>query len=99
MQRETVKQISPNARTYAFIDASNIIYGATASGWKMDFARLSHYLRDRYGVSEISFYAGLNTRKPEQIKFYAKLAELGYNVRLVQFKKFEDGSSKADVDS
>lgn len=35
-------------KTYAFIDASNIIYGTRYEGWKVDFKKLFKYLKERY---------------------------------------------------
>lgn len=86
-------------KTYVFIDASNIIYGASGHGWKMDFRKLSHYLKTRYGAIRILYYAGLDSENNKQLRFYEKLQEFGYELRLVPVKIFKDGHKKADVDS
>lgn len=49
-----------NPGKFAFIDASNIIYGCKTTGWKMDFEKLVEYLKTRYEISRIFYYAGLN---------------------------------------
>lgn len=36
-----------NSKTYAFVDASNIIYGTRDEGWKVDFKKLIKYLEVR----------------------------------------------------
>ena len=86
-------------KTYAFIDASNIIYGCTSQGWKMDFAKLIKYLKNRYSCQKIFYYAGLDQENKKQLKFYEKLAEFGYILKLVPIKRFKDGKVKGDVDS
>lgn len=84
---------------YAFIDATNIIYGCGSAGWKVDFEKLAKYLTTRYQVAKIFYYAGVDDKNVKQLKFYEKLVELGYLLRLVPVKTFSDGSKKADVDS
>lgn len=86
-------------RTYAFIDATNIIYGVSDNGWKVDFEKLAKYLRERFKVTKILYYAGIDTENLKQIKFYEKLQTFGYELRLVPVKTFSDGKKKADVDS
>jgi len=85
--------------TYVFIDATNIIYGATRAGWKVDFQKLFHYLKTRYEAKKIYYFAGVDNENPKQLKFYEKLREFGYFLKLVPVKKFSDGKKKADVDS
>lgn len=85
--------------TYAFLDATNIIYGASDSGWKMDFKKLSRYLKERYDAEKILYYAGVDAENKKQLRFYEKLQEFGYLLRLIPVKTFKDGRKKADVDS
>ena len=84
---------------FAFIDASNIIYGSARHGWKMDFEKLMTYLRNRFLVQRVFYYAGLDKSNKKQIAFYKKIEQFGYEMRLVPVKRFKDGSKKADVDS
>jgi len=88
-----------NTKTYAFIDASNIIYGCTRAGWKMDFEKLAEYLKTRYKVQRLLYYAGLNADNKKQLGFYEALQKLGYETRLVPVKRYSDGSRKGDVDA
>lgn len=39
-------------KTYAFVDASNIIYGARAEGWFIDQKKLFDYLKRKFNVSK-----------------------------------------------
>ena len=86
-------------KTYAFIDASNIIYGSADAGWKMDYKKLRKYFQEKYGVKKIFYYAGLDAENKKQLRFYEKLQEFGYILRLVPVKVFRNGKKKADVDS
>lgn len=84
---------------YVFIDATNIIYGTSYYGWKMDFKKLYKYLITRYKAKVIYYYAGVDNSNIKQLHFYEKLTDFGYKLRLVPVKKFSDGHKKADVDS
>ena len=47
-------------RTYAFIDASNLFYGGEKSlGWSIDYQKLFEYLRERYGVTKVLYFGGV----------------------------------------
>ena len=49
-----------NKGTYAFIDASNLFYGGVKSlGWKIDYAKLISYLREKYHVSKVFYFGGV----------------------------------------
>ena len=96
---EIAVPVSKTRITYAFIDASNIIYGARSAGWKVDFAKLKKYLTQRYHVDKIFFYGGMDENNKKQAKFYEMLVALGYIVRLVPMKRFKDGKKKADCDA
>lgn len=86
-------------QNFVFIDASNIIYGCKKSGWKMDFKKLIHYLKERFKAERVLYYAGLDSDNKKQILFYETLQHLGYELRLIPVKKFNDGHKKADVDA
>jgi uncharacterized LabA/DUF88 family protein len=72
--------------TYAFIDASNIIYGARAEGWFIDYKKLFDYLKKKFKVSKIYFYFGKNDKNTKQVKFLQKLKSFGYTLRAKQIK-------------
>jgi uncharacterized LabA/DUF88 family protein len=86
-------------RNYAFIDASNVIYGCSRAGWKMDFKKFLLYLKSRYKVNRVFYYGGIEVENRKQLKFYKLLQHFGYEVRWVPMKLFSDGTRKADIDS
>lgn len=45
---------------HAFIDASNLFYGGEKNlGWKIDYEKLLKYLRDKYSVSKVFYFGGV----------------------------------------
>lgn len=51
-------------RTYAYIDASNLFYGGKKSlGWSVDFEKLYTYLQDRFQVSQVYYFGGVEIHK------------------------------------
>ena len=75
-------------KTYAFIDASNIIYGAKAEGWFIDQKKLFKYLEGKFSVSKAFFYYGKDSKNKRQEKFLRKLREFGYTLRVKEIKRF-----------
>lgn len=46
--------------SYAFIDASNLFYGGVKSlGWKIDYAKLLGYLKEKYNVTQTFYFGGV----------------------------------------
>ena len=118
-------------KTYAFIDASNLFYGGEKSlGWAIDYERLAKYLKEKYFVSKIFYYAGIDIgkyqpegeidldklinhfeeelKKPDltdaeiliidryiqRAKFYQKLEEFGFELKIKPVKIFGEGDSQ-----
>lgn len=51
-------------RTNAYIDASNLFYGGKKSlGWSIDYQKLREYLEDKYEVSQVFFFGGVEIHK------------------------------------
>ncbi len=49
-------------KTFAFIDASNLFYGGEKSlGWKIDYAKLLKYLKEKYGITRVLYFGGVET--------------------------------------
>ncbi len=47
-------------KTFAFIDASNLFYGGEKSlGWKIDYRKLFEYLKEKYQVSVVLYFGGV----------------------------------------
>lgn len=89
-------------KTYAFIDASNIIYGTRDEGWKVDFKKLFKYLSERYNCKKLYYFAGLDSKNIKQNNFYKLLSKIGYELILKPVKIYiqPDGSKvrKANCD-
>lgn len=84
-------------KTYAFIDASNIIYGAKAEGWLIDQKKLIIFLKKRYNASKIYFYYGKDSNDPKKEKFLTLLENFGYTLRVKEIKRYGN-KSKANCD-
>lgn len=54
--------LSGKPTTYCFIDASNLFYGGVKKmGWKVDYLKLKEYLEEKYNVSKLFYYGGIET--------------------------------------
>ena len=80
--------LQPRVKTYAFVDASNIIYGARAEGWLIDQKKLIEYLRRKFKVSKAFFYYGKDSKSQKKEKFLKKLEEFGYILRVKEVKRY-----------
>lgn len=81
-------------KTFAFIDASNIIYGTRDENWKVDFKKLFKYLKERYECRKIYYFAGKDENNENQEKFYKKMALFGYDLVLKKVKIYEQNGHK-----
>lgn len=68
-------------RTYAFIDSQNLNVSVQKVGWKMDWKKFRHYLRDQHNVDEAFMFIGY---VPEFEPMYEQLHDAGYKVVLKQ---------------
>jgi uncharacterized LabA/DUF88 family protein len=72
--------------------------------WKVDCKKLIKYLKERYGMEEFYYYAGIDKGNEKQAVFYKKLADFGYCLRLKEVSLYhqDDGSvvrkANCDVD-
>lgn len=86
-------------KTYAFIDASNIIYGARAEGWLIDLKKLILYLKKRFSVSKAFFYYGKDSSSKKKEHFLDKLKHFGYTLRVKEIKRYgKRMKANCDVD-
>lgn len=86
-------------RTYAFIDASNIIYGARTEGWLIDQKKLFNYLKTKFKTSKTFFYFGKDDNNPKQLGFLKKLESFGFILKVKQIKRFGNRQkANCDVD-
>lgn len=82
-------------RTFAFIDASNIIYGTRDEGWKVDFKKLIKYLRERFKCRKVYYFAGFERDNIKQDRFYKILKKLGYDLILKEVKIYRQPHGRA----
>lgn len=92
----TKKLVMKNTKgkTYAFIDASNIIYGTRDEGWKVDFRKLYKYLTERYKCKTIYYFAGEDKNNVKQQSFYQKLKSMGYTLVIKPVKIYKQPGGK-----
>lgn len=84
---------------YAFIDASNIIYGAKAEGWFIDLKKLFKYLKKKYFVTKAFFYYGKDSKSAKKEAFLKKLKSFGYILRVKEIKRYgKKSKANCDVD-
>lgn len=81
-------------KTYAFVDAANIIYGTRDEGWKVDFNKLFKYLKERYKCSKVYYFGGLEKGKRKQQAFYKKLEEFGFELVVKEVKLYRQSRGK-----
>ena len=80
--------------TFAFIDASNIIYGTRDEGWKVDFKKLYKYLKERYECKTIYYFGGKDEQNEKQFKFYREIEKMGFELVLKPVKIFRQSGGK-----
>lgn len=86
-------------KTYGFVDASNIIYGAKAEGWFIDQKKLFDYIKRKFKTRKIFFYFGKDDKNNKQTKFLKKLESFGYTLRVKQIKRYgKRQKANCDVD-
>ncbi len=90
---------SSKIKTYGFIDASNIIYGARAEGWFIDQKKLFNYLKNKFNVSKAFFYYGKDSKSKKKENFLNKLKHFGYALRVKEIKRYgKRTKANCDVD-
>ena len=86
-------------KTYAFIDASNIIYGARAEGWLIDQKKLFQYLKSKFSVTKAFFYYVKDSKSKKKEDFLKKLEQFGFTLRVKEIKRYGKRSkANCDVD-
>lgn len=86
-------------KTYAYVDASNIIYGAKAEGWFIDQKKLLDYLKQKFSVRKAFFYYGKDSNNKKKESFLKKLEDFGYTLRVKEIKRYgKKAKANCDVD-
>jgi len=84
---------------YAFIDASNIIYGAKEEGWFIDQKKLFTYLKNKFKIKRAFFYYGKDSKDLRKEAFLYKLRQFGFILRVKEIKRFgKRMKANCDVD-
>ena len=81
-------------RKFAFIDSQNLYRAVDDQGYRIDYRRLRHYLRTKYGITEAIMYFGY---LKGQTRLYDTLKKSGF---ILKFRAVEerDGRIKGNVD-
>ena len=81
-------------RVSVFIDAANILYSQKTLGWRVDYTKLVHYLRDQAEIVALRYYTGKVGTLEKQFSFMKKLETAGYVViaKEVKFIKMAGGA-------
>ena len=67
-----MKKIENN---FAFIDGQNLNLGIQELGWKLDFSRFRHYLKEKYAVKTAYYFIGYVSGNQD---LYSYLQKAGY---------------------
>ena len=71
-QNKLMKKIENN---FAFIDGQNLNLGIQELGWKLDFSRFRHYLKEKYAVKTAYYFIGYVSGNQD---LYSYLQKAGY---------------------
>lgn len=83
------KKSKKYGKTIALIDAANIIYANKYLKWSIDHKKLIKYLRERYNVKKVIYYAGLEDKDNKKETFYKKIKDFGYEIKIKPVAIFE----------
>ena len=62
---------------YAFVDAANLFYGGERSlHWKIDYEKLIKFLREKFSVTKVFYYAGVDVDQYKEEKKEIDLVKL-----------------------
>jgi uncharacterized LabA/DUF88 family protein len=84
---------SPN---FAFIDSQNLYLSIKSQGWKIDFAKLRRYLREKFNVDKAYLFMGYVEGNQQM---YKRLQEDGYIVIFKPTLIYKDGTTKGNCDA
>jgi uncharacterized LabA/DUF88 family protein len=77
-------------KAFVFIDASNIYHAQKKLGWKVDFAKLIGYFKQKLDLRKVYFYTAYDPEHLKQRKFLDFLEIIGYVVRTKKVKFIKD---------
>ncbi len=83
-------------KIYAFIDSQNLNLGVQSLGWRLDWRKFRHYLRNKYNVSKAYTFIGY---KAGNEALYIKMQQMGYMVVLKPSMVLPNKTVKGNVDA
>lgn len=85
-------------KIFAFVDASNLFYGGEKSlGWKIDYKKLIAYVRERYGVSKVFYYGGVELNGYPYSILYDEQLDLEKLVKYLRLKQKAEATTETQV--
>ena len=72
---------------YVYIDGANLNQGCKLENIRMDYSKLKTFLHKNRKISALYYY-DTTLNLPQQIRFYNKLAQFGYTLKLTKVKKY-----------
>jgi uncharacterized LabA/DUF88 family protein len=88
--------IDPIHQNFAFIDNQNLYMSVKSMGWKLDYARLYSWLRNKYQVSKAFMFIGYIE---ENRYLYDRMEECGFQVVFRPTIQYKDQSTKGNCDT
>ena len=84
---------------YAFIDSQNLNLSIQSLGWRLDFARFSVYLKEKYKVKKIFLFIGYVEGNNDLYKFLQSAGFICIFKPTLKYLKYKDGTTKGNVDA
>ncbi len=85
-------------RLAIFFDMSNLYFAARDMGIRIDYARLLDFLTSGRRLHRAYAYLGYNPEDESSHSFITWLKRNGFRVKTKALRRFEDGSTKANLD-
>lgn len=85
-------------RLAIFFDMSNLYFAARDMGIRIDYARLLEFLTAGRRLHRAYAYLGYNPEDESSHSFITWLKRNGFRVKTKALRRFEDGSTKANLD-
>lgn len=85
-------------RIAIFFDMSNLYFAARDMGIRIDYARLLDFLTSGRRLHRAYAYLGFNPEDESSHSFITWLKRNGFRVKTKALRRFEDGSTKANLD-
>lgn len=94
----TSRRHDESDRIAIFFDMSNLYFAARDMGIRIDYARLLDFLTSGRRLHRAYAYLGYNPEDESSHSFITWLKRNGFRVKTKALRRFEDGSTKANLD-